>query len=70
MLTRTQKDKLVKLIEEKDLIDGEMAALRKRAVEFNKGVSAICGKEKIDFTEVCKMLAAPDKVEDLEGDTL
>ena len=70
MLTRTQKDKLIKLIEEKDLLDGEMAALRKRAVEFNKCVSSICGKEKIDFTEVCKMLAAPDKVEDLEGDTL
>ena len=70
MLTRTEKNELIKLIDEKDKIDEEMKALRVRAVDFNKKVSVIIGKEKVDYTELCKMLAAPDKVIDLEGDTV
>lgn len=61
MFTKEQRIQISKLVDEKNKLDEDMEALKKRMVYFNGQVKAITGKDELDWAELVKMLCAVDK---------
>lgn len=61
MFTKEQKIQIAKLVDEKNKLDEDMEALKKRMVYFNGQVKAVTGQESLNWAELVKMLCAEDE---------